>query len=152
MACIKYLFKYVYKGHDSALFEILLKDSNSEENNSINEEAIIDYDGIRQYINTRYVSVPEAIYRIHDYNLHKMSHVIYRLAVHLENEQNVYFKEGEETQCLAKRNKTTLTAYFDLNRIDTNAKKYLYNEIPFITCTKITKENGIQDDVSTNQL
>lgn len=59
-----------------------------------------------------------------------MSHVIYRLAGHLENEQNVYFKEGEGTEFLSKHHKTTLTAYFDLNRTAPEARKYFYFEIP----------------------
>ena len=46
------------------------------------------------------------------YSLHETSHTIKRLAVHDENAQEVYFKEGEENEIRNKNFETTLTAYF----------------------------------------
>lgn len=52
--------------------------------------------------------------------------------MHLPEQQNVYFQPGLEMEALqaaAVRN-TTLTAWFDLNAKNTEARKYLYQEIP----------------------
>lgn len=122
LSAIKYLFKYCYKGHDCALIEM------KKVNNKVSESEI-KYDEIQQYINTRYVCPPEAMYRIFEFSISEMSHVIYRLAVHNENEQNVYFKEGSEEQFLNKNVDTTLTAWFKLNKNDSEARNLLYTEI-----------------------
>jgi hypothetical protein len=52
---VKYLFKYIYKGHDQALFSINA-DQNDRDDGVINE--------IKQYRNARYISPPEAVHRI----------------------------------------------------------------------------------------
>lgn len=44
----------------------------------------------------------QCIDRLNEFEMHQMSHVVYRLAVHNENEQNVYFKEGHEEEILTK--------------------------------------------------
>ena len=76
--------------------------------NNDGETENFDYDEIKQFLNTRYVSPPEAMYRLFKYPLNDISHVIYRLAVHLENEQYVYFKEGSEEELINKNLNTTL--------------------------------------------
>ncbi|KAL6615116.1 hypothetical protein ACP70R_037386 [Stipagrostis hirtigluma subsp. patula] len=55
---VKYLFKYVYKGHDRASFSV---DHSQNESGVINE--------IRQYRDARYISLPEAVYRIFGFPL-----------------------------------------------------------------------------------
>ena len=49
------------------------------------------------------------MYRIYKFKLHNQSHVIYNLAIHLQDEQYVYFKRGFEKNLGAR-----LTAWFDL--------------------------------------
>jgi hypothetical protein len=51
-------------------------------------------DEVRSFLDARYFSAPEAIWRIFEFKMHDMSHAVIRLAVHLPNEQSVYFKEG----------------------------------------------------------
>ena len=97
------------------------------ENQSINKN--YDYDEIKQFLNTGYVSPPEAMYRLLKFPVFILSHVIYRLAVHLENEQFVYFNEGSEEESINRNLKTTLTAWFKLNASDQDARTYLYPEI-----------------------
>ncbi|XP_051156401.1 uncharacterized protein LOC127291373 [Leptopilina boulardi] len=115
---IKYLFKYMYKGHDCAI--IGYKDDNEE----------MKYDEIVNYLNTRYVCPPEAMHRLFEFNMHEQSHTTYRLAVHLPNQQLICFKEGLEEEAVNKFKNTTLTAWFKLNRENPEARKYLYTEIP----------------------
>lgn len=64
--------------------------------------------------------------------MHEKSHAIIRLPVHLPNMQAVYFYDEEERQAserAAQRN-TMLTAWFELNRTDPDARRYLYADIP----------------------
>ena len=80
---VKYIFKYIYKGYDCAQLEII------QENNEIT-----------QYLNGRYVSAPEAVWRLLEFKMHDKSHSIIRLPVHLEFQQPVYFEEGNEHAAL----------------------------------------------------
>src|SRR5688572_18262244 len=119
---IKYIFKYIYKGYDCA--SVVFQDGN--ETNFIHDE-------IRQYLDARYVSAPEAMWRLLENSMHDRSHATIRLAIHLPNEQLVYFQEGNgETAASKAQNRMThLTAWFKLNRLDETAHQYLYTEIPY---------------------
>ncbi len=50
---VKYLFKYVYKGHDRATVEISHQSDNATEGN------VVDTDEIKKYLDRRYVSASE---------------------------------------------------------------------------------------------
>ena len=115
---VKYLYKYVYKGHDSANVEI-------------NEQ--LEHDEIKTFLNARYVSAPEALWRLFEFPMQEKSHAVKRLAVHLPNLQRVYFVEGQEDQAVnrALQKDTHLTAWFNLNQQDENARQYLYSDIPY---------------------
>ena len=52
--------------------------------------------------------------RIYKFKLHDQSHVIYKLVVHLKDEQYVYFKRGSENEMINKNLGTTLRTWFDL--------------------------------------
>ena len=83
VSAVKYLYKYVYKGHDRAIIEFKAGGENVEtaEAKSVNE--------ISQYLEGRYVSATEACYRIFAYELHaNMPHVL-RLALHTKDRQPV---------------------------------------------------------------
>ena len=114
---VKYLYKYLYKGHDCATVEI-------------NER--LDHDEVKTFVDARYVSAPEASWRLFSFKLHDKSHVIFRLAVHLPAQEMVYFHEGEEQAAAerAENRHTHLTAWFKLNRENPDANQYLYQEIP----------------------
>jgi hypothetical protein len=115
---VKYLFKYVYKGHDCANIRV----------SEINE---LTHDEVHTYIDTRYVSPPEAFWRLSEYRLHEQSHSIYRLAIHMPNQQPVYFTEGNHQAAAenATTKETMLTAYFKWNAA--HHSPYLYTEFPF---------------------
>ena len=80
----------------------------------------------------RYVSAPEAFWRLSEYNMHEQSHTVIRLPVHLLDQQPVYFQEGNEKEALERstHGDTQLTAWFKLNQENESAHKYLYTEIP----------------------
>ncbi|XP_057310488.1 uncharacterized protein LOC130648452 [Hydractinia symbiolongicarpus] len=115
---VKYLYKYIYKGFDCA-------------NIQINER--LDHDEVTTFLDARYVSSPEACWRLFAYNLHDQSHVIFRLALHLPNYERVYFREGDEAAAVerAENRLSHLTAWFLLNQQNANANMYLYTDIPY---------------------
>lgn len=92
----------------------------------------LEYKCSFSFINSRYVSPPEAAWRLFAYELHRISHTIVRLPVHLENYHNVYFAPGQELERVqnAALARTKLTAFFALNEADIEARQYLYHEIP----------------------
>lgn len=53
------------------------------------------------------------------------------MAIHLPDEQLIYFQDGNEEGAAqrAETRSTTLTAYFTLNTVEQNARQYLYSEI-----------------------
>ncbi|TKR60777.1 hypothetical protein L596_027972 [Steinernema carpocapsae] len=60
-----------------------------------------------------YVGAPEAAWRILKYDMQDKSHHVERLAVHLEGEQMVYFRENDDDERVIQRAQeaeTTLTA------------------------------------------
>ena len=103
-------------------------DTNADNSTTVDTNTI-NLDEIQQHIDTRYVFPPEACHRIFEYIMHHISHAIYRLAVHLKDQQNVYFIDGCEEERIGKSVETTLTAWFALNNIDPDANQYLYTDI-----------------------
>ena len=120
---IKYVFKYVYKGYDCAALRV---------HDSTEGEGTTTFNEVDAHLNARYVSPPEAVWRLHEHYMHKRSHTIERLPVHLPEEQMIYFQPGAEEEAIgiSETRKTKLTAWFELNRRDPCAREYLYKDIP----------------------
>ena len=85
---------------------------------------------IDRYVNTRYISAPEAVHRLFEFNMHGKSHTVIRLAIHLPLENTICFVPSKENNALDDNPATTLTAWFELNKSDTEARKLTYSEIP----------------------
>lgn len=118
---IKYLYKYLAKGPiETATVAVTRKDGTR----------VLEYDEIRNYETHRCVGAVEACWRIFGFALHKMSHHIERLPVHLEGHQLVQFAPGNEQEAIDEARDTRLMAWFKLNQSDPEARKYLYSEIP----------------------
>jgi hypothetical protein len=62
---IKYLFKYVYKGHDRATVEISRPSDDATEGN------VVEIDEIKKYLDCHYVSASEAAWRIFKFDMHE---------------------------------------------------------------------------------
>ena len=120
---VKYLYKYVYKGYDSINVELQQTD---HQQNIIHDEPA-------RYLDARYVSAPEAMWRLLENKMYDMSHSVIRLPVHLNHQHLVYFTEGNEEDALnqAETRKTRLTAWFKLNEDDGHAQQFLYTQIPY---------------------
>ena len=74
----------------------------------------------------------DAAWRIEELPLSDRSHPIVRLAVHVENEQLIVFQENKEQNVLKEKtkNKTTLTAWLNLNKTNEYARQFLHINIP----------------------
>jgi len=124
---IKYLYMYIYKGHDRAT--IFLTQINNTQALA-NTEPI---DEIKMYLDTRYVSASESIWRIFHYRLHNHTPSVQRLAVHLPNQQTITFQDEDNLQNIvnqANNHMTTLTAWFQENLENPAAHEYKYIEFP----------------------
>ncbi len=84
ISATKYLFKYVYKGHDRAI--VLLE----------------QLDEILKYIDVRYVSAAEAIWIIFGFKMHDHSPSVTRLQLHLPDQQCVVFNEDSGVYAYCK--------------------------------------------------
>ena len=134
---VKYLFKYVYKGHDC--INLQLSESNA-----------YSHDEVSMFLDARFCSSPEAFWRLSKFAMHGKSHTVYRLPVHLPDLQNVYFQSGREEEALARSTSTQLTAWFALNQRDSSPNQYLYTEIPshytYKKKERIWKPRGQRED------
>ncbi|XP_078437639.1 uncharacterized protein LOC144708259 [Wolffia australiana] len=130
---VKYLYKYVYKGHDriqarvsptSAITDIGI--GNNPQNNP--------HDEAQQYLDARYVSASEAFWRICEFSMQKMYPTVFALQVHDENMQTVVFAEGETiSEVMDRSERTPLTEWMHYNREhpqDNLARQMLYCDFP----------------------
>jgi hypothetical protein len=109
----KYLFKYVYKGHDCATIEISRQSDNATEGN------VIKADEIKEYLGCRYVSASEAMWRIFKFDMHEWFPAIEHLQYHLPNQQMVLFDDDDDVQEVVARStisRTMLTEWFKTNQ------------------------------------
>jgi len=113
IAAVKYLYKYMYKGFDRATMEVNKNDE------------------IKQYIDGRYLFASEGCWHLFCFKLHSRSHAVYRLPVHLPNQQYIHFADTDHiAQVLEEGKDTMLTQFFKLSQQDVFAKTLLYPDIP----------------------
>ncbi len=87
---VKYLFKYVYKGHDRAIVEISCQNDNATEGN------VVEVDEIKKYLDCRYVFASEAAWRIFKFDMRQRFLAVERLQYHLPNQQMVLFDNDDD--------------------------------------------------------
>jgi ATP-dependent DNA helicase PIF1 len=123
ITAVKYLFKYVYKGHDRASITM------------VNHEGSGEIDEISQHQDSRYVSAAESCWRIFSFRMHQHSPSVTRLQLHLPQMQMVRFNPETETAGdIVQRediHKTTLTAFFDTCKMQPElTQDLLYPDFP----------------------
>lgn len=117
---IKYIYKYINKGHDVANITFAQQG-----------QSTIDYDEIKNYETSRYVSSIEGMWHILKFGMRGNSHSIYRLPVHLPYNQILTFNPSADlARVLEQGRYTRLTEWFTLNSNVQDARQYLYCEIP----------------------
>ena len=118
IASFKYISKYIQKGPDRGLLEIDMKNE------------------VKRWRDGRYISAPDATWRIFQFWTHQQKPGVVRLQVHLPNEHTVTFNPFATLDTiLQKANQdTTLTAYFKTNAdnglLGEEARKHTYQEFP----------------------
>jgi hypothetical protein len=116
---IKYIHKYIYKGHDLATVQV------GQQQEQVNE--------IKEYIDGRYIGPIEACWHIFEFPMHEESPTVYRLPIHLKDEQMVFFHADDEAEDVADRaqNKDTqLMGWFKANQSIPEANDCLYQDFP----------------------
>ncbi|KAF5457591.1 hypothetical protein F2P56_021681, partial [Juglans regia] len=118
---VKYLYKYIYKGHDRVAF------------NLIPGQNIQDIDEIQQFQSARWIAPPEAMWRIYGFILNEMYQSVYSLHLHLEYQHLVAFHAHDNLNNVLRSDftaKSMLTEFFSTNQTNENARKLLYKEFP----------------------
>ncbi|XP_070013779.1 uncharacterized protein [Nicotiana sylvestris] len=90
-------------------------------------------DEIEEYRSARWVSPPEAIWRLFGFPINEMSPSVYRLQLHLEGQQFISFKRNTDIHTIVNNpmiQKTMLTEFFSMNETNEDAKELnlLYKE------------------------
>jgi hypothetical protein len=119
---VKYLYKYIYKGHDQASYSLEPKENGKK---VINE--------IKHYRDSRMITAIEAVYRLYAFKLYTMSPPVLQMQVHLESMHMVAYKSTNNLNNVVqseKSQRSMLIEYFLLNRTNPAAYKYLYREFP----------------------
>ncbi|KAG7578528.1 Nucleic acid-binding OB-fold [Arabidopsis thaliana x Arabidopsis arenosa] len=95
---IKYLFKYVHKGHDRVTFVVEPRDkdtANADSNpNPGKTTGTKGKDEVQDYFDCRYVSACEAMWRIFKFPIHHRTTPVVKLFFHEEGKQPIYYKKG----------------------------------------------------------
>ncbi|RLN38563.1 uncharacterized protein C2845_PM01G41390 [Panicum miliaceum] len=116
----KYLFKYIYKGHDRA--SVAVREAGKKDDKG-------NIDEITQYREARWVTYPEAMWRIYRFDLSKNHPPVQQLQLHLQDMHMVIMNKRDKVERVIKRprvEESMLTAYFDYNRIHPKARGILY--------------------------
>ncbi|PWZ10705.1 ATP-dependent DNA helicase PIF1 [Zea mays] len=119
---VKYLFKYIYKGHDRA--SVVMRDASKENG---------DVDEIQQYRDARWVTPPEALWRIYGFELSQNSPSVMQLQLHLPNMHMVTFHERQMVERVVNRpgaDRSMITTYFEANKLYEEARGILYHDFP----------------------
>ena len=80
---IKYIHKYIYKGHDQTALELLDDQARNE---------------VKEYLDARYIGISESCWRTNEFSMHGEKPSVYWLPVHLENQHYIYFNPNDNLQ------------------------------------------------------
>ncbi len=104
---IKYLYKYIYKGHDKASFAL-------GKQMELNE--------VKRYFDALYIGANEACWKLFGFRMHDRYPVVEQLNVHLPEKNKVYYNPNnlinneEKMFLLEKAKKTKLTEWMTNNK------------------------------------
>ena len=127
---IKYLHKYMHKGPDRATF-ILEENGQPNGEEGHNQHSVVDE--ITQYLDGRYVSAIDAMWRIFEFEITHRYPSVEMLQYHLPGQHNILFRDGDnlvDVLDMARHRISMLTAWFQVNMDDPQARQYTYAEFP----------------------
>ncbi|KAL3635206.1 hypothetical protein CASFOL_019753 [Castilleja foliolosa] len=123
---IKYLFKYISKGADRVRFCISRSEYGPPGDADATTPAVNE---VLNFVDGRYICPHEAAWRILDFPIHERNPAVEVLAVHLEDMQNVTFRENLRLQAIIRNpsfGKTTLTEWLASNKRDARGLDLTY--------------------------
>jgi len=114
---VKYIFKYMTKGHDKASVSLQPVNSTAQghaiqPSHNVQQDPVV-VDEVQNYVDSRYVGVCEAFWRILSFPMQSHYPPVTRLQIHEKNQHTVLYEEGEEQSALQAPAHTTLTEYFN---------------------------------------
>lgn len=119
VTAVKYLYKYVYKGHDKAVLSFVDKERPKYK------------DEIELFLDSRYITASEGLWRTYHYLMHSQYPSVTRLPIHLEEKQSIAYDPSKlNNEYIERISKSLLTEYFKCNSVDPEARKLLYHEFP----------------------
>ncbi|XP_074352870.1 uncharacterized protein LOC141692023 [Apium graveolens] len=133
---LKYLFKYCMKGHDRATMLLVKAKKNTTtyvDQSSSEPVKAAPIDEISQYLDGRYVSATEAIWRTYGFSIHHRTPSVECLPVQLEDMQIITFKGNESLANVENRalfRKSKLQAWFEANKKYPWGRNLSYQEFP----------------------
>ncbi|XP_019191668.1 PREDICTED: uncharacterized protein LOC109186192 [Ipomoea nil] len=122
---IKYLFKYVNKGNDRVTAEFY--------NSGVEESTGKIVDEIKMYYDCRYISPPEAAWRIFGFDIQFRNPSVERLSFHLPNEQSIIFHDDDLVDDVVNRPtvaQSIFTAWFEANKKYAAGRELTYSQMP----------------------
>ena len=119
----KYLFKYIQKGEDRTMVKTTYPQGEGGR------------DEIEDYVDLRSMGSSEAAWHLLAFPISKNFPAVVPLRIHLEDEQQVCFDEGNEEIAIAVERKTELMGFFDLNKeLIKNGKRDKF--VTYVDCPK----------------
>ena len=117
----KYLFKYIQKGSDRTMVKIQGEEKSRDE--------------IEDYVDLRSIGSSEAVWHLMAFPISKNYPAVIALRIHLEDEQQVCFDEGNEEIAIAVERKTELMGFYELNQ-ELIKKKEQDKFVTYVDCPK----------------
>lgn len=122
---IKYLFKYINKGHDRATISFVQSNQQHDHQQSVDE--------IKEYYSCRYISACEACWRILSYDVQYRSPAVIRLPFHLPGQQQVVYESYDDLDDVLNKDSVSATMFLEwmkCNKTSEEARKLSYVEFP----------------------
>lgn len=118
---VKYLYKYVYKRHDRINYFVGKNETDKE------------IDEIFAYQSARWISPPEAMWRIFSFNLSEIYPTVYALQLHIKDHQHVTYNSKDDLSVIIGNEytrRTMLTEFFRMNEVNEFVRTLLYRDFP----------------------
>ncbi|XP_042003866.1 uncharacterized protein LOC121752843 [Salvia splendens] len=121
---IKYLFKYINKGHDRVTASFFQSGADGARQN---------LDEVSLYYDCRYISSCEAAWRIFGFEIQYKDPSVERLSFHLPNEQHVIFNESDPLDNVLNHHtihQSKFLGWMEANKIYSEGRILTYGEFP----------------------
>ncbi|XP_056845361.1 uncharacterized protein LOC108807528 [Raphanus sativus] len=136
-SAVKYLFKYITKGVDraTAVIEkgVPADSSETPASEGSSQRVIKARNEIQDYIDARYLSACESMWRTYSFHIHKRKPSVEKLIIHLEGEHNISVKETDNLGRVIRKpgiEKTMFTEWMVLCQRSAFARTLTYVQIP----------------------